>query len=374
MEPFKNIFNKRSSKVLLTQLQLNSKKSLPLKEMQKEINREIENLEMKDRTKLIARILKEHLNLNYKQTVNLFIKSLADETVEDGSDQSTGINGFMCWPLLEYIAEYGLEDFESSFKSMYEMTKRFTAEFAIRPFLQLDDKRVFQIIEKWKNDKNHHVRRLCSEGTRPNLPWGLKVPQINKNLKRNIKLLNHLKDDPEEYVRRSVANHLNDISHHDKDLMLKTAKAWNIKNISKERSWVIRHASRTLLKKGHPEALLLHGYDPNPKSKLSLFTIDKKQIKEGESFQLNFSVKNQGKQEENVLIEYVIHYLKKDGTHSKRPFRLRDFKIQAGEKKLINKKIHFKRVTTRKHYPGEHKISIQINGRETDSQTFKLKI
>ncbi|MGB0454471.1 MAG: hypothetical protein ACPGJV_12245 [Bacteriovoracaceae bacterium] len=209
---------------------------------------------------------------------------------------------------------------------------------------------------------------------RPNLPWGLKVPGLNKNLKRNIKLISKLKDDPEEYVRKSVANHLNDISHLDENLMLKTAKSWANGKISKERQWVVRHATRTLLKKGHPEALKLHGYNPKAKLQSQNIKLNKKTIKEGDDFVLSFNLKNKEKSSQKVIIDYVIHYLKKDGSYTKKPFRLKDFTVDANKEIQIEKRITFKKVTTRKHYKGEHHISLQINGLPSKTLSFALKL
>ncbi len=368
MEPFKNIYNKKSLKEFSRTIEKFSKKKFNRSQFLKEVNTELESLEMKDRVRLISKKLNEHLETDYKASVKILLQSLAPE------DQEEGITGFIAWPLLQFVEDYGLHDFQTSFSAMKEMTKRFSAEFAIRPFLIKDDKKVFKILEKWKSDKNKHVRRLCSEGIRPNLPWGLKVQGINDDLQRNLKLIDSLKDDPEEYVRRSVANHLNDISRLDIDLMLKTATQWSKSDCSEERAWIIRHASRSLLKQGHPSALKLHGYNPKIKTSLSKIKLDTKSVIEGSSFTLSFKIKNQGKRKEKLLLEYVIHYLKKDGSYSKKPFRLKDGSLGSLETLEIEKKIPFKKVTTRAHYPGLHHLSVQVNGQEEQKVSFQLSL
>lgn len=366
MEPFKNIFNKKSVKLLSEDVSKEAGPKFNKTKFNRNINKELESLELKERVRLISAELKKQLPFTYKKNIQILIKCLAPEESEDG------VYGFMTWPFLQFVEDYGLEDFDTSFEAMYEMTKRFSAEFAIRPYLIKDEKKVFTILKKWKNDPNKHIRRLCSEGTRPNLPWGMKVPNINCNLPRNLKLLEELKDDSEEYVRRSVANHLNDISRLDEKLMLKTATAWSKGSPSKDRIWVVRHATRSLLKMGHPVALKLHGYNPKAKFEIKGMKVSQKSIKEGGEFFLSFKLINNSMMSENILLDYVIHFLKKDGSYSPKPFRLKDGSIKPGECLQIEKKIKFKKVTTRRHYKGKHKLSLQVNGQESRSLNFSL--
>lgn len=376
MEPFKNRYNKKSVTQLARFISSAGGASFDETAFLKQVLPELKDLEMKDRVRLISAGLKDHLTKSYAKNTKILIKALAPESSLTGLTEESpdGVSGFLTWPLLQYVEEYGLEDFESSFRAMHEMTKRFSAEFAIRPFLIKDDKRVFSILEEWAQSSNYHVRRLCSEGIRPNLPWGLKVPAINKNLKRSLKLIDSLKDDSEEYVRRSVANHLNDISHLDEELMLKTAKKWSKGKASSDRLWVVRHATRTLLKKGHPEALKLHGYDPKAPFKISSFVLDKKSLKEGESLVVSLKISNGSSKAQKVLLDAVVHFLKSDGSHSPKVFRLKDFTLKAGEEKLVEKKLSFKKVTTRKHYSGQQKLSLQVNGAHKGKKTFNLKV
>ncbi len=270
MEPFKNIFNEQSVSAFSDHIMRAAGKIFDKRSFTNKINTTLTTLELKDRVRLISNTLHEHLTNSYAKNIDILLNSLADE------ESDNGITGFIAWPLLQYVEDYGRSDDETSFKAMYEMTKRFSAEFAIRPFLRKDDVSVFNILEKWLSDPNKHVRRLCSEGTRPNLPWGLKVPSLHDNLHRNLAILNKLKDDPEEYVRRSVANHLNDISRINPILMLETVTKWSKRNSSKEMRWLIRHATRTLLKQGHKDVLQLHGYNPNADIHLVGTTLNKR--------------------------------------------------------------------------------------------------
>ncbi|MBT4790173.1 MAG: hypothetical protein HON90_01260 [Halobacteriovoraceae bacterium] len=368
MEPFKNIFNPKSLKKFSHQLEHSFGKQFDAKKYHKNVLKTLESLELKDRVRLMSHELHLSLPASYKKNIQSLINSLAEVGKENG------VTGFMTWPLLQYIEDYGHDDFNTSFKGMYEMTKRFSAEFAIRPYLNHNDIAVFKQLHLWINDPCEHIRRLCSEGIRPNLPWGLKVVSINNNLSRNILFLEKLKDDPSLYVRKSVANHLNDISRLDEKLLLKTLTKWSKEKKSKERQWIIRHASRTLLKQGHPKALLLHGYHRCDEVRATNMKLSHKLIQEGDFITLSFKLVNKSKQAHKLLVDYIVDFPKKDGRFSAKAFRLKDFIIGEDEVVSIIKKISFKKVTTRKHYSGRHHISLQINGVTGKKLGFELNV
>jgi 3-methyladenine DNA glycosylase AlkC len=362
MEPFKNIFNEQTVKKISKEIKQVYK---PFKkaDFDKECLKTLETLELKDRVRLISSKLEKYLTEDYKNNITILLAILADESEHEQNEwdgkNSKGISGFITWPLAHYIEEHGLDDLESSMQGMYEITKRFTAEFAIRPFLEKYEKLIYKkYLNKWVKDKSRHVRRLVSEGTRPNLPWGSQVTWIKKNPAQNLYLLELLKDDPEEYVRRSVANHLNDISRIDKKLMLNTLSKWDLKN--KNTAWIVRHATRSLLKAGDPKALKLNGYDIKPKVKVSKFKLCPKKFKEGESFAFKFDLTNESSKPLNLLIDYIIHYPKKNGFLSPKAFRLKAVRLKKGETITIEKTVTFKKVTTRKHYPGAHIFELKI--------------
>ena len=372
MEPFKNIYNKKS----MTHFSQNIKAVHPKfsdKAFLKLLFAKLEGLEMKDRVKLIAVSLHDSLELDYRKSIDIFIKALADEpenTHEKWEQNSQkGIHSFMVWPLTYYVEKYGLDDLEYSMYALREMTIRFTSEFSIRPFLLKYDQKVFSYLNKWKKDKNHHVRRLVTEGTRPNLPWGIKVDNINEKLQRNIKLISSLKSDPSEYVRRSVANHLNDISRLDEKLYFESITTFEVGNENIER--VIRHSARSLLKAAHPKILRYYGYKTSPKLKV-ISTVSKKKLKEGDSIELSVDLINHSKNKLKLLIDYEIFYLKNNGTHSPKVFKLKEIKLSSSEKLSFTKKIHFKKVTTRKHYSGKHFIALKINGKLYNKTSFQL--
>jgi 3-methyladenine DNA glycosylase AlkC len=171
---------------------------------------------------------------------------------------------FFYLPHTTFVADYGLDPahnggrdpFEASMKALHELTRRFTAEFAIRPFLIAQEARTLASLMKWTRDPDPHVRRLCSEGSRPRLPWGLRLQSFVRDPRPTLPILEALKDDPELYVRRSVANHLGDIAKDHPDLVLDLCARW-LKGASSERKWLIRHALRYPAKKGSKAALKL---------------------------------------------------------------------------------------------------------------------
>lgn len=374
MEPFKNIYNKKSMSIFAH----NIKAAYPAfnkNQFLKLLFPSLLKLEMKDRVRSIAKAINDSIELSYRETIDILLLSLSplnDHTHEKWEQKSpTGINSFMVWPLTQYVETYGIEDLKYSMYALREMTKRFTSEFSIRAFLIKYDQKVFPYLIKWKKDKNQHVRRLVSEGTRPNLPWGLKVENINANLERNITLISSLRDDDSEYVRRSVANHLNDISRLDEKLYFKAIKIFKPKTPEVEK--IIRHSARSLLKAAHPKILKYYGYNTPDKVELKS-SLDKKIVIEGDHLELKIHIKNTGARKLKVLIDYELFYLKNNGSHAPKVFRYRDTQIAANESLSFKKKIDFKKVTTRKHYTGVHFIAIKINGKLFKKIKFKVEV
>mgnify|MGYP003687937357 FL=1 len=256
-------------------------------------------------------------------------------------------------------------------RDSYEITQRFTSEFGIRPFLEKEPDLVYKTLNIWVNDKNEHVRRLVSEGTRPNLPWGKKITHIEKQFPKNIKLLSKLKDDSSEYVRKSVANHMNDISWYNSELTIKTLKKWKTTK-NEELQWICKQSLRTLLKQGNPEALTLMGFNSKSKSKVTDLKLSKPSIKEGDSFDLNFTLVNSEKKRTDFMVDYIIYYPKANGKLSPKTFKLKTLSLDPKESSIIRKKVNFKKVTTRTHYKGIHEVHIQVNGIVKSKVNFKL--
>jgi len=325
-------------------------------------------LEMKGRVVQIAQALEQSLPGPYPKNLKIILKALAPV----GATSRDGLEGFSLWPVTYYIESKGLSDFEASMEALKAVTRRFTSEFGIRPFLQAYPERVYPRLQEWTQDSCEHVRRWTSEGTRPNLPWGQNITHIKSHLGQNLKILEALKEDPSLYVRKSVANHLNDIAWIEPRLVLKTLEAWSsIK--TPEMTWLRKRALRNLLKQGNPQALRLLGFDTKAPVEFTKFTVSPRKIKEGESLTLKFEIKNSGHQSQAFMVDYVIDFLRANGSHSPKVFKLKTVVLEAGEAVTLQKEVKVRKVTTRAHYPGKQGISVQLNGIRRGKSTFHLE-
>ncbi len=212
-----------------------------------------------DRGLKLARDLRRHLPPRYAEAVRVLLDSL---TPPLSQTDDLGLAVFFYLPHVCFVAEYGLDPahnggadpFEISMTAQHELTRRFSAEFSIRPFLIHAPERTLARLMEWTSDRDPHVRRLCSEGSRPRLPWAVRLPDFVKNPRPVLPILEALKDDPELYVRRSVANHLGDIAKDHPVLAFDLCERW-LRGASENRKWLIRHALRHPAKKGDQRAL-----------------------------------------------------------------------------------------------------------------------
>lgn len=334
-------------------------------EIQK-IKNQLVSLELKSRVQLIAHELKKALPNNYPKALRELLKITRTENLKS----------FELWPATEFIQIYGLEHIKESINAMYELTPRFTAEFSIRPFINKYGEQIYAQLECWRNDPNEHIRRWLSEGTRPRLPWGEKLHAAVKNPQHGLKILEHLKFDNALYVRKSVANHLNDIAKDHPELVIQTLSSWQKhvpKNYEKEFKFISHRALRTLIKNGHPEALKFSGVDLNQKNlKLTSLQFKKTNIQMGDFLEFNFSITNVTNKKIKYIADYTIYFKKNNAKLSPKVFKLKTGVLEPGEVLNITKKHGFKPITTRKYYSGRHQIAIKLNGHEFDLKNFNL--
>jgi 3-methyladenine DNA glycosylase AlkC len=296
------------------------------------------------------------------KTIEQIIQRLRHHKITESSLE------FMFLP--DYIETYGIDHFDAAVKAIETVTQFTSCEFAVRPFiLKYGDKMIGQM-HQWSTHQSQHVRRLASEGSRPRLPWAMALPALKNNPKPILPILENLKNDPSEYVRRSVANNLNDIAKDNPDIVINIAKEW--KGHSKETDAIIKHGCRTLLKQGHSDILHYFDLSDHPDLKVTNFKVLTPSIKIGESLAFSFLLHNASKQIQTTRIEYGIHYLRNNGQLSKKVFKISERQLQPDEKLEINRKQSFRIITTRQFYTGQQKISIIINGRERDSAPFEL--
>lgn len=319
---------------------------------------DLETLELKERVALIARTMRTCLPQDYPQAIALLLTLLPDEkgTYQDGMFS----DNWHIWTIAHFVQEYGLDHFEESVHAMYEITKRWSSEFAIRPYLTRYPERLLPILHTWTQDDNEHVRRLVSEGTRTRLPWASRLPQFIDDPAPVIALLEKLKDDPALYVRRSVANNLNDLSKDHPQMVVDLLAQW-AEEADDNRQWVIRHALRTLVKKGHPGALQVLGFGPAQVT-LTNLTITPPSIAMGDEIVVSGTITGTTDEAQDLMIDYIVHFMKKNGSTSPKVFKLKTVTLPPGESLTFRKKQSFKPINTRRYYPGTHRIEIQING------------
>ncbi|RPJ25262.1 MAG: DNA alkylation repair protein, partial [Chloroflexi bacterium] len=333
------------------------------------INSRLKALSFSERSNLIRDRLGEYLPKDYSRALEIILKALPPEMTEN---EITGYDGFIIMPQNDFVAKYGLDHYDLSMQALYQMTKRFTAEGAIRPFILKYPERTLAILSEWAEDENCHVRRLISEGTRPRLPWTMQLKQFIEDPRPVLGLLEKLKTDPELMVRRSVANNLNDIAKDNPELVVKTLGRWQKIN-NEGTQWLIRHATRTLIKQGNRDVLTILGYLPNVDISISNIKLDKPTVKMGSDLNFSFEVQSTSQQTQTLMIDYVLQHVKANGKLTPKVFKLTRKTLEPGQRISIIKTHSFRQITTRKYYPGTHALEIQINGSIYGKTSFELK-
>jgi 3-methyladenine DNA glycosylase AlkC len=280
-------------------------------------------------------------------------------------------HGFVGIFLPDFVGQHGHAHFEESMEALKFFTPFSSAEFAIREFLRRDLTRTLAVMERWSRDENEHVRRLASEGSRPRLPWSFRLDALVADPSPAASILENLRADPSLYVRKSVANHLNDISKDHPDWMLARLKSWDLAHPHTQ--WIAKRAARTLIKAGHQPALHLFNFGSKPAVKLTDFKVTPARLKLGQTLEFSFSLTSTTRKTQSLAVDYVIHYVKASGGTSAKVFKLRELSLAAGETQVIRKRQTIRDFTTRKHHAGSHRLEIQVNGRILAAARFDLR-
>lgn len=300
--------------------------------------------------------------------------------VRTGVSDPSSLTGWMVWPVTSALALRAVDDdasglqpaaFDDALALLAELTGRLTSEFAIRTLLRHDLARALEIVFDWTTSPDEHVRRLASEGTRPYLPWAVKVAGITDSPGVTVPLLDALYRDSSDYVRRSVANHLNDLSRDVPELVVGTARRW-LAEPDENTAWVVRHGLRTLIKKGHPGALELLGYGP-AEVEVDGPHLSTDEVPWGGVVTLRAAVRNTGSEPAQLVVDYVIHHQRANGSLSAKTFKLTTRTLSPGEELRMEKAHSFRQISTRRYYPGEHAVSLQINGVPSEPAPFQLR-
>ncbi|MDH3250351.1 MAG: DNA alkylation repair protein [Acidimicrobiia bacterium] len=327
-----------------------------------------ESLELTGRARHIAAALAVHLPSDRLRALEIIVGSLGPEIEEA---ELTGMGGFVYLPFVFFVADHGIEHFEESMTAQYELTKRFTAEFSIRAFLDRYPDATLARLREWAVDPDVHVRRLVSEGSRPRLPWAPRLRAFQADPQPVIELLELLKDDPEEYVRRSVANNLNDIAKDHPDVVVEIARRW-WDGASSDRRRLIRHGLRSLIKQGHPDALDVLGYGADSPVRVTAVGVTPEVVAIGGSVRVEIDLENPSPAEAGALVDVIVHFVKANGSTSPKVFKGAEVSLSPGERTTVSKSVSVRQHSTRTHHPGRHEVEVQLNGRVVPGAGFDL--
>lgn len=356
---FKNWFNEARYRALADQLQALSKGF----DRRQFLHLTLEGLEQRalmDRLRQTAIAYQAALPGSYREKL-ITLRKLAPQIG----------HAFLAISLGDFVAREGLDDPAHSLDALKFFTRFGSSEFAVRPFLQRDLSGTLAVMEVWAKDENEHVRRLASEGSRPRLPWGLRLRALVEDPQPTGVILDTLKNDPALYVRKSVANHLNDIAKDHPDAVIERVRSWDRSLPST--AWIVRHGVRTLVKKGDARALALIGASSQVSIDVTDFSVSPRRVRLGEKVLLRAEIVSTRRSSQSLVVDYVVHYVKSSGGTSAKVFKWTQVDLAPGARICLKKSQQIRDFTTRKHYPGAHRIELQINGRRLNSAEFLLR-
>jgi 3-methyladenine DNA glycosylase AlkC len=341
----------------------------------------LEALEFKARAMQVAEALVATLPADFSSAAELIEASLAPPLPLDAkgepvglgeAERDSGLAGWVVWSLGEFVVRRGMQanDVPRALACLHALTQRFSAEFAIRPFIQRHPGPVLETLGVWAGDTSAHVRRLASEGSRPRLPWGLRLHALVADPSPTLPLLRALQDDSSAYVRRSVANHLNDIAKDHPALVA----AWVVEHragASAAREAVLRHASRSLIKAGHAPTLQAWGLGQGLKGSTTL-ALSTARVAVGGEIVLSVDIHSSARQAQALVIDYVVHHVRANGGSSPKVFKGWKLALGAGEQRALSKRHSLRPVSTRRLYPGAHRVELMVNGQVLAQASFEL--
>jgi 3-methyladenine DNA glycosylase AlkC len=362
VEPFKNIYNDTFfngfTAVLNKTLTGFDKKRF----LKKVYDDAWESRELKQRMKHIALVMHEFMPAKYEQATGK-IKDIITTL------RKNGINGGLEYMIFtEYVDNFGIDHYDTSMEAFEFITQFISCEFAIRPFILRYPEKAMKQMLVWSKHESLHVRRFASEGCRPRLPWSMALPFLKKDPSPILPILENLKDDPSEFVRKSVANNLNDIVKDNPEVVLGIVKRWQ--GHSPRTDWIIKHGSRTLLRKANPQAMKIFGLAVADKIVVDKLKLETKSISIGEAMSFSFTLTNTGAKPIKLRVEYGIDYMKSNGKANRKLFKITENTYQPGQAYTFKRNQSFRNLTTRKHYAGQHALSIVINGQELATKKF----
>jgi len=365
-EPLKNQFGTPVVRRLATELAA-VHRSFDRRAFERRALEGFDALELLDRGRHLGRVLAEFLPSSYADAVEVLLATLPAEKAPAG-----GMAAFYYLPHMEFVRQCGVAHFEESMRAMHALTQVFTAEFAIRPFLEHHESRTLERLHAWTGDPSEHVRRLVSEGTRSRLPWAPRLKAFQSDPTPVLALLERLKDDPALYVRRSVANNLNDIWKDHPRRAVAVGAEW-MRAASAERAWIVRHALRVAVKRGDPAALKVLGFGRKAALRLRSKAITPAAPRRGGKVVVTVTLENPTARVQDVVADLVVHFVKSNGGTSAKVFKLSNLSLGSGESADLRKTVSLADLSTRKHYPGVHRVALQLNGVAQPLGRFTLR-
>lgn len=363
---FKDVFNKQAAHELAAQVHT-AWQSFEQKTFIKQATHRLDSLEMTARIHQFSDALAAALPADIPQAISILVRSLPAPMESCENLKSSWIQ----WPIAHFISQHGLPHYQLSMAALREITMRFTSEFAVRPFAAAYPEKTYRELLRLTTDPSPHVRRWCSEGSRPRLPWGQRLHHLIADPSPLWPILDSLHKDPELYVRRSVANNLNDIAKDHPDLVVAKCTQWLAAGRSKQLDRLIRHALRTLIKNGHPGALTLLGYSPLQATHAD-FSITHPRVPIGTPLEMSLQLISQNPTPQPLVIDFAIHFLRKNGTHSRKVFKWKTLTLPPNHTLSLSKKHPFRETTIRALYPGTHRVELLANGTSLSEIPFQL--
>jgi 3-methyladenine DNA glycosylase AlkC len=330
----------------------------------------LNRLELLDRGRHIAAAMAKHLPTDYAAAIDVLLRSLGPVHASDEL-LGVGMAPFFYLPHTIFVAERGLDQFEVSMRAQYELTKRFSAESSMRPFIAHEPERVMRVLRRWARDDDAHVRRLVSECTRLRLPWAQRVAWLDGHPERVIALLELLKDDPSTMVRRSVANNLNDLGKVRADLLVSTCRGW-LDGASAERRALVEHALRSAVKRGEAEALALLGYGKKVSVAVEEVAFDPPRVAIGGRVTMGFRLRNRSRSAERLLVDVAVRFVKKRGKAARKVFKLKRVELPGRSTMAFETRFSLAVHTTRVPQPGTHDVEVVVNGRALRAGSFEV--
>jgi 3-methyladenine DNA glycosylase AlkC len=335
----------------------------------------LEALEFKARAQHLCDALEATLPQSFSRAADVIEASLApvrgDEELADLQAADSGLAGWVVWPLAEFVARRGLDEPRRALAALHALTQRFTAEWSIRPFIEHHPELTFATLQAWTDDASPHVRRLVSEGSRPRLPWGTQLKSLIADPSPTLPLLAALQDDTSDYVRRSVANHLNDIAK-DHPALLAQWLEDHLVDAPPTRRALLKHASRSLIKQGDPRVLKAWGLGQRFKGTVVL-ALSARQVTLGESLALTVALQSTSARRQKLLVDYAVHHMKANGQTAPKVFKGWVVELAPHESRVLNKQHALRPITTRVYHPGRHGVDIRVNGEVLAERSFGLR-